>query len=159
MDIGSRIKELRRERHLSQEGLAQRLGISRQAVAKWENHTAFPSTSNLLALCEALDVSLEELIPLESGGNPPSKSIWEQMRIPLLVASIIFLLLVIFLCSVYFQQRLPSNTIGYADGETGIWVSGPPVLLYLLGGVTLLLVAITIFSFVRVQNQRKGPKS
>ena len=62
MEIGTRIKQLRTERHISQEALANALNISRQSVTKWENNASKPSTANILALCEFFDVPLNELM-------------------------------------------------------------------------------------------------
>lgn len=42
--------------------MAESLGVSRQAVSKWENGTSEPSTSNLLALAKLYDISAEELL-------------------------------------------------------------------------------------------------
>ena len=47
---------------MTQEFLAERLGVSRQAVSKWENGTSDPSTSNLMALAKLYGVSVEELL-------------------------------------------------------------------------------------------------
>lgn len=58
---GKRIRELRTQKGLTQEALALELGISRQAVAKWEAGQAAPSTANLVALAHLLNVPLEEL--------------------------------------------------------------------------------------------------
>jgi len=52
----------RKARGMTQEELAARLSISRQAVSKWESGTADPSTSNLLALAKLFGVSAEELL-------------------------------------------------------------------------------------------------
>ena len=47
---------------MSQEQVAEALGVSRQAVSKWENGTAEPSTSNLLALAKLYEVDVSELL-------------------------------------------------------------------------------------------------
>ena len=47
---------------MSQELLAERLGVSRQAVSKWETGAAEPSTSNLLALAKVFDIPPEQLL-------------------------------------------------------------------------------------------------
>lgn len=60
--LGEALKENRIRCHMTQEFVAERLGVSRQAVSKWENGTSDPSTSNLLALAELYDVSPEELL-------------------------------------------------------------------------------------------------
>ena len=62
MTLGEKIRTLRKKAGLSQEALAEKLGVSRQAVSKWETGTADPSTSNLLALAKLFGVSAEELL-------------------------------------------------------------------------------------------------
>lgn len=60
--LGEALKEQRLRCHMTQEFVAERLGVSRQAVSKWENGTSDPSTSNLLALAKLYGVSAEELL-------------------------------------------------------------------------------------------------
>ena len=61
MSIGGRITELRNEKNLSQGQLADLLGISRQAVSKWENDKTSPDTLNLIKLADVLDTEIEYL--------------------------------------------------------------------------------------------------
>ena len=61
MEFRERLFQLRRERGLNQEQLAEKIGVSRQAVSKWETGEASPDLPNLLALADALDVSLDVL--------------------------------------------------------------------------------------------------
>lgn len=60
--LGEVLKEHRTRCGMTQEFVAESLGVSRQAVSKWENGTADPSTSNLLKLAKLYDVKAEELI-------------------------------------------------------------------------------------------------
>ena len=60
--LGETIKTYRMERNMTQEFVAESLGVSRQAVSKWEKGTSDPSTSNLLALAKLYGVSAEELL-------------------------------------------------------------------------------------------------
>ncbi len=60
--LGQVLKEHRTSCQMTQEFVAESLGVSRQAVSKWENGTADPSTSNLLALAKLYGISAEELI-------------------------------------------------------------------------------------------------
>lgn len=62
IEIANRLLQLRKEKGLSQEQLAQELGISRQAVSKWERAEASPDTDNLIQLAKIYDVSLDELL-------------------------------------------------------------------------------------------------
>ncbi len=61
MSIGSRITALRKEHGFSQEYIAQELGVSRQAVSKWEQDLSSPDTNNLIALAGLFHVSVEYL--------------------------------------------------------------------------------------------------
>lgn len=60
--LGETIKEYRTGCKMTQEFVAESLGVSRQAVSKWESGVSDPSTSNLLALAKLFKVSAEELL-------------------------------------------------------------------------------------------------
>ena len=61
-ETAQRLVELRKQHGLSQEALAERLYVSRQAVSKWERGEASPDTDNLIALAQLYGVSLDELL-------------------------------------------------------------------------------------------------
>ena len=61
--IAEKLQELRKEKGLSQEGLASELGISRQTVSKWEAGVAVPSIENLITLCRVLEVDITYFLP------------------------------------------------------------------------------------------------
>ena len=60
--IGDVLKEYRIKNNMTQEFVAQKLGVSRQAVSKWENGTNTPSTSNLLAIARLYNVPAQEIL-------------------------------------------------------------------------------------------------
>ena len=60
--IGSRIQEYRKKAGLNQEEFAEKMGVSRQAVSKWERDKAYPDLDRLVCICEILDVQVGELI-------------------------------------------------------------------------------------------------
>ncbi len=60
--VYAKIKEERNKNNMTQEFVAEQLGVSRQAVSKWESGTAFPSTSKLKALAELYHVSVDQLL-------------------------------------------------------------------------------------------------
>ena len=64
-DLGTRLKELRKERGLTQEQLAERLSVAFQTVSKWENGVSNPDFSLIAPLAEALQVSTDELLGTE----------------------------------------------------------------------------------------------
>ncbi len=67
--LSENLYHLRRLHKLSQEQVADRLGVSRQAVAKWEMGETAPDIHNCVALARLYDVSVDELVSFESGGN------------------------------------------------------------------------------------------
>ena len=68
ISLGDALKEHRTRCKMTQEFVAEALGVSRQAVSKWENGTSDPNTSNLIALAKLYGVSAEELLK-EAGGS------------------------------------------------------------------------------------------
>lgn len=62
IEIANRLVELRKKNNLSQEALAEKLGISRQAVSKWERAEASPDMDNVIMLSRIYHMSLDELL-------------------------------------------------------------------------------------------------
>ena len=67
--IGSYIARKRREQNLTQEQLAQQLGVSNKTISKWENGKCMPDYSIIQRLCEAIHVSLPELMDGEDAAE------------------------------------------------------------------------------------------
>ena len=70
LELANRFVALRKQRGYSQETLAEKLGVSRQAVSKWERGESSPDTDNLIALANIYEISLDELLK----GNDPARS-------------------------------------------------------------------------------------
>ena len=60
--LGEALKVHRTQCKMTQEFVSEALGVSRQAVSKWENGTTDPSTSNLIAIAHLYGISVEELL-------------------------------------------------------------------------------------------------
>lgn len=73
MTLGEKIKSLRKGLGMSQEKLAELMGISRQAVAKWENGQSAPSTANLFKLAEILNTTTAVLLADDNTANMGAK--------------------------------------------------------------------------------------
>ena len=65
----NRLYELRKEHGMSQEELADKIGVSRQAISKWERAESSPDTDNLIALAKLYDISLDQLLDKEKVVN------------------------------------------------------------------------------------------
>lgn len=76
MDFNNRLYQLRKQKGLSQEELANRLNVSRQTVSKWEVGDSTPDMEKLVALSVLFDVSLDKLVmgKEEAEVQEPSKS-------------------------------------------------------------------------------------
>ncbi len=78
--IGEKIQRFRKEAHMSQEELAERIGVSRQTVAKWENGTTVPDIYACMAMTDVFEISLDALAMKEKHPNP-AKHIFGAVRI------------------------------------------------------------------------------
>lgn len=67
-NLPNNLYELRRRASLSQEEFAEKLGVSRQAVSKWERGEAYPDTENLIVISEMFGVTIDELLRSENIG-------------------------------------------------------------------------------------------
>ena len=82
MSIGTNIKALREERNLTQERVAEALGISFQAVSSWERDEYRPDTDKLIKLAELLDVSVSAIVEEKNKAFKTKEAIynWEHMK-------------------------------------------------------------------------------
>ena len=81
--LGQRIREHRRRAGLSQEALARRMDVSRQAVTKWESGQSAPSTENLFRLAELFGTTVDLLLPSEGADAPAAEApppLWSRSR-------------------------------------------------------------------------------
>lgn len=62
MQLGKHIKQLRHEKSLSQEKLAEMVYVSRQTISNWENDKSYPDINSLVLLSQVLDVTIDQLI-------------------------------------------------------------------------------------------------
>ena len=62
MNFSKKLQILRKEKRLSQEGLAEKLNVSRQAVSKWESGQSFPELDKIIILSDIFSVTVDELV-------------------------------------------------------------------------------------------------
>lgn len=86
MTLGARLQELRLRRGMSQDALADKLGVSRQAVSKWERDEATPDLDKIIKLSELYGISLDALLkdepqPAKTQQAPPQphKADWNRI--------------------------------------------------------------------------------
>ena len=131
MKLSDKLYLLRRERGLSQEKLAEELGISRQAISKWESGTAMPETERLIMLSDYFGVSTDFLLrdEMETPEGQPAPSRKESAGGRLRTAGIlltaagalclVLMPLISFLFRVETEQVAASSMITL-DGRAGL---------------------------------------
>ena len=62
MKFQEKLINIRKEKNLSQEALAEKLGMSRQAISKWESGTSYPDMATIIRLAKTLDCKIDNLI-------------------------------------------------------------------------------------------------
>ena len=73
MELGKKIKQLRKFSGMTQEQLAEKLNISRQALSKWENGTSMPDVESVVRISMLFQISLEELLIKE-------RNMWKRVK-------------------------------------------------------------------------------
>ncbi len=105
MELKEKLVALRKEKGLTQLAVAERLGVSRQAISRWESGMALPSTDNLKCLGALYGVPVDYLIneaterPVSEGDN---KKIEDQQRRKRLLRGIVAIISVILIEAVFF---------------------------------------------------------
>ncbi len=123
--IGKFIAEARKSKNLTQEKLAEKLGITKNAVSKWERGLSIPDVSLFKKLCEELNISLEELINGEKDNSDKAKekalisTLKEKNKIKKKGKKIIIALTIVFLIIIsiliYYSKNLKVNLVTDSD--------------------------------------------
>ena len=79
MTIGEKISRLRKETNYTQEQLADILGVSRQAISKWESNVTYPETDKLIRLSKLFNCSLDYLLKESEESNRENPSQEESL--------------------------------------------------------------------------------
>lgn len=135
MRLGERLKEYRNQEGLSQEQLAEKLNVSRQAVTKWENDKGIPDIDNLIVISDELNLSLDEL--LKGNENVKEKIISDSSAKKWHILVIIYLVAIVSYIA-YFAIRHKIFMIGF-----------------LIATLFMLFFEIRIFIKEKIYSQKK----
>lgn len=81
MNFGDKLKEIRVGQKLSQEQLAEKIGVSRQAITKWETNRGMPDIENMITLAKVFKITLDELILNENQIQEENAALYESETI------------------------------------------------------------------------------
>lgn len=79
MTFAEKLKSIRKQAGMSQEQLAEKLGVSRQAVTKWETEAGIPDIENIMAISALFDISIDEMLSNERGEKKPADYLYESI--------------------------------------------------------------------------------
>lgn len=125
MDINKNIKKMRNEKNLTQEELAQKINVTRQAVSNWENAKTQPDLETLTAIAEALEIDFEMLLYgkkyVKDDGSAENTKKLSGIKIVLSVVGTVFI------------------AVGLVIMFFNFWEDFPEILKVILSAVPLLL--------------------
>lgn len=145
--LSEKIYTLRRSRGWSQEQLAEKVGVSRQAISKWEGGLSTPELEKLQALCSCFDITLDELTGGQGGGretagteHKPEGGGTGESRLGIVLCLAGALLLILFgVFTVLFPasaEQLSQSSVITLNGS-GMLIALP--VLFLAAGLVLIL--------------------
>lgn len=79
MTFAEKLKSIRKKAGMSQEKLAEKIGVSRQAITKWETDAGIPDIDNMMALSSLFNISLDELLSNEKTEKKQSDYLYESV--------------------------------------------------------------------------------
>ncbi len=143
MKFAKNLTRLRKQANLSQDKLAEQLHITRQAISKWESGLSTPDLETLLALCEILNVTPDQLL---LDGKAEEVSVLSEKKTGMDMTSVVvsvFMLLVFVFGAILLILNLIS---GHAETQITLFAFGHmgAALVYVL-----ILIAIKIFRSIK----------
>lgn len=153
MKLSEKIYSLRRKNGLSQEQLAQRLDVSRQAISKWESGVSVPENDKLIALSKYFAVSVDYLIKedIDTPDSPAQPSVENK-------TDVIVRYIGLGLCIIGFALLIVWGVIMVVDPNVSENIANSSVITIDGRGIVLTLclvfVAIGVILLLKKQNRR-----
>ena len=144
MTTGEKIAALRREHQLSQEALGEKLGLSRQAVSKWESCRGYPELEKIIYICNRYGVTMNDLfceeVPLGGQETPAAPERMESRTLKTALGD-------------FVSNLSPANKWAGVGGLAAVTALVALCMLYLKGGgdsemTALWIAAIVVFGVV-----------
>ncbi|WP_434509854.1 helix-turn-helix domain-containing protein [Desulfitobacterium sp. AusDCA] len=131
MDLGNRIKTEREKLNISQDDLAQKMDISRQAISKWETGSSYPDIEKILRLSEIFNLSLDELV---KGDKNFQENLIKEGKTNMSGLTILGYVLI----------ALGVITCIWGGGQYSVNLMDPNFMSFLVGGLFLVTVGIAV---------------
>ena len=126
MNIADRIQHLRKSKGISQEELADKVGVSRQAVSKWESEQSTPDIEKVILLSDYFEVTTDYLL---KGIEPVSENIPRKSdaRIFSLVASVINFIGLVVAIMIWIERQISSSV------AAGLILMAVGIMIFVMG--------------------------
>lgn len=112
-NLGERIVELRKNNNMSQEMLADKVGVSRQAISKWERNEASPDIYNAKALADVFEITVDELMNgNDEGTKLKREDIRNKAQLGMIVSVAVYLLSAFAILVLPFETEINIFIIG-----------------------------------------------
>jgi transcriptional regulator with XRE-family HTH domain len=131
VDLGNRIKTEREKLNMSQDDLAQKMDISRQAISKWETGNSYPDIEKILRLSEIFNLSLDELV---KGDKNFQENLIKEGKTNMSGLTILGFVLI----------ALGVITCIWGGGQYPIKLTDPNFMSFVVGGLFLLTVGVAV---------------
>lgn len=161
MNLGERIQELRKAKGLSQEGLANEIGVSRQAVSKWEAGQSSPDLDNIIALSSIFDVTTDYVL---TGVEQKQNSNGIASKVLYIASTFMLAIGLICACGDWYENQSANSIAG------GMLIQAVGIAGYFIGtvlskekahfSIKLMNISIALFmplSFAVTTVFRRGP--
>ena len=123
--LGENIVRYRNEKGLSQEKIAEYIGVSRQAVTKWESNISRPSSDNLFKLAEILEISVDDLLNNKRADERSDRQKYKNSKMPWLFIGITIVCVVAYIVISSLNDRFSLGAL------ICMFVIGFPIQLFL----------------------------
>lgn len=148
MNIGEKLYELRKEKHLSQEEVAEKLDVTRQTISKWETNQSTPDFDKIKPLCELYEITADELLTgerKEKTNQPENKQKIKEKR----AKGIALGVLTYFIAVVWIMISIPVLMINP--------IVGAGVFILICGIATYIIIYTCITNKIEKEEKEKNP--
>src|SRR5574344_334624 len=125
-DIGKFISELRKNKKITQEELAEKLGVNNRTISRWENGNNMPDVSLYKPLCEELNITINELL---SGKKLSEKE---------------------------YQKKLEENIVNSIDYSNKSMIKKNNIIFATIIAIIILIISFVILFFVDINRMRNN---
>ena len=159
MTFNEKLVTLRKDSGMSQDALAEKLGVSRQAVSKWENGTAMPETENIIKIAKIFCVETDWLLEHKVLAKPKIEI--NRQKTIRTVCFIIYILLVGFmlLCLMIFTMNMADGVVNIIRPFSWLkieeyfqlhaWYSGYRCMLFAIKFLLPAGISFALMNFIR----------